>query len=61
MFDHGAPARVGRLRGYGNAINAEAATAFVESYLEAEAEADRRGFRLTETSVLPIDNIGVFA
>jgi DNA (cytosine-5)-methyltransferase 1 len=29
----GAPARVGRLRGYGNAINAEAATAFIESYL----------------------------
>lgn len=28
---HGAPARVGRLRGYGNAINAEAATAFIES------------------------------
>lgn len=30
---HGAAARVGRLRGYGNAINAEAATAFIESYL----------------------------
>lgn len=31
---HGAAERVGRLRGYGNAINAEAATAFIESYLE---------------------------
>lgn len=30
---HGAPARVGRLRGYGNAINAEAAVAFIEAYL----------------------------
>jgi DNA (cytosine-5)-methyltransferase 1 len=28
---HGAPARVGRLRGYGNAINAEAAVAFIEA------------------------------
>ena len=32
----GAPARVGRLRGYGNAINAKAAQAFIESYLEAK-------------------------
>ncbi|MDF3936700.1 DNA cytosine methyltransferase [Pseudomonas citronellolis] len=32
---HGAPARVGRLRAYGNAINAEAATQFVAAYLEA--------------------------
>jgi DNA (cytosine-5)-methyltransferase 1 len=31
---HGAPARVGRLRGYGNAINAEAAQAWIEAYLE---------------------------
>ena len=29
----GAPARVGRLRGYGNAINAEAATAFVQAVM----------------------------
>jgi DNA (cytosine-5)-methyltransferase 1 len=29
---HGAPARVGRLRAYGNAINAEAAIAFIEAY-----------------------------
>jgi DNA (cytosine-5)-methyltransferase 1 len=28
---HGAPARVGRLRGYGNAINAEVAKAFIEA------------------------------
>lgn len=32
---HGAPARVGRLRGYGNAINAAQATAFIEAYLDA--------------------------
>lgn len=31
---HGAPARVGRLRGYGNAINAEHAKAFIEAYME---------------------------
>jgi DNA (cytosine-5)-methyltransferase 1 len=33
---HGAPARVGRLRAYGNAIVAPAAQAFIESYLESE-------------------------
>jgi DNA (cytosine-5)-methyltransferase 1 len=33
---HGAAARVGRLRGYGNAIVAPAAQAFVEAYLETE-------------------------
>jgi DNA (cytosine-5)-methyltransferase 1 len=32
---HGAPARVGRLRAYGNAINAEAARAFIECVMEA--------------------------
>ncbi|WP_423197895.1 DNA cytosine methyltransferase [Cupriavidus sp. H19C3] len=31
---HGAPARVGRLRAYGNAINAEAARVFIESMME---------------------------
>lgn len=35
---HGAPARVVRLRAYGNAINAEAAQAFIESWLEVKAE-----------------------
>jgi DNA (cytosine-5)-methyltransferase 1 len=30
----GAPARVGRLRAYGNAINAEAAAAFIRAYAE---------------------------
>ena len=30
---HGAPARVGRLRAYGNAINAEAARAFIEAVM----------------------------
>ena len=34
---HGAPARVGRLRGYGNAINAEAAVAFISAYLDTTA------------------------
>jgi DNA (cytosine-5)-methyltransferase 1 len=32
---HGAPARVGRLRAYGNAINAEAAIAWVECVMES--------------------------
>ncbi len=32
---HGAPARVGRLRGYGNAINAEQAATFIEAALGA--------------------------
>ena len=32
---HGAPSRVGRLRAYGNAINAEAATQFIAAYLES--------------------------
>ncbi|MCC7596756.1 DNA cytosine methyltransferase [Janthinobacterium sp. FW305-129] len=31
---HGAPARVGRLRAYGNAINAEQARIFIESVME---------------------------
>ncbi len=31
---HGAPARVGRLRAYGNAINAEAARLFIEHVME---------------------------
>ena len=32
----GATARVGRLRGYGNALNAEVAKVFIESYLEVQ-------------------------
>jgi DNA (cytosine-5)-methyltransferase 1 len=32
---HGAPARMGRLRAYGNAINAEAAVAWINAYLTA--------------------------
>jgi len=32
---HGAPARVGRLRGYGNAINAEVAATFIEAVMES--------------------------
>ena len=31
---HGAASRVGRLRAYGNAINAEAATQFIAAFLE---------------------------
>jgi len=31
---HGAPSRVGRLRAYGNAINAQAAQVFIESVME---------------------------
>lgn len=30
------PGRVGRLRAYGNAVNIEAATAFIKSYMAAE-------------------------
>jgi DNA (cytosine-5)-methyltransferase 1 len=33
---HGTPARVGRLRGYGNGIVAAQAQAFIEAYLDAE-------------------------
>jgi DNA (cytosine-5)-methyltransferase 1 len=33
---HGAPNRVGRLRGYGNAIVAPVAQAFIEAYLDSE-------------------------
>lgn len=40
---HGAAARVGRLRGYGNAINAVAAQAFVEAFAEAIDLADLLG------------------
>ena len=34
---HGAPSRVGRLRAYGNAINAQAAQVFVECYMESQS------------------------
>lgn len=34
---HGAAARVGRLRGYGNAINAAQAIGFIEAFFEAKA------------------------
>jgi DNA (cytosine-5)-methyltransferase 1 len=33
---HGAPARVGRLRGYGDAINAYQAAAFIRAYIEVK-------------------------
>ncbi|HDT0812503.1 TPA: DNA cytosine methyltransferase [Enterobacter ludwigii] len=33
---NGAPCRMGRLRAYGNAINAEAARAFIASYMESQ-------------------------
>lgn len=35
---NGAPARVGRLRGYGNAINAEAAAQFIKAYRQVTEE-----------------------
>src|SRR5690606_19370574 len=49
----GAPARVGRLRGYGNAVVAPAAQVFIEAYLEAQAER----FRLAELSELTTLNV----
>jgi len=53
---HGAAERVGRLRGYGNAIVAPVAQAFIETYLETDAI---RRFRLTEASDLATDT-GIF-
>lgn len=47
---HGIPARVGRLRGYGNAIVIPVAQAFIEAYLECQ-NADR-GFRSVSLSRL---------
>lgn len=38
---HAAAARVGRLRGYGNAINAEVAATFIEAYFEVKGRDDR--------------------
>lgn len=48
---HGATARVGRLRGYGNAINAEQAQGFIEACIET---LDGR-FRLTDLSDFAAD------
>ncbi len=39
----GSPQRVGRLRGYGNAIVAPAAQAFIEAYLDARRDAAEAG------------------
>ena len=39
---HGSPARVGRLRGYGNALVAGQAAQFVRAFREVEAEAEGR-------------------
>ncbi len=36
---YGTPARLGRLRGYGDAINAEVAKAFIEAYMSVEVAA----------------------
>jgi len=38
---HGATNRVGRLRGYGNALVAPVATAFIEAFLETELEQEK--------------------
>ncbi len=54
-LEHGARARVGRLRGYGNAVDAQATKHFIQAYLETEAER----LRLTEHSVMATDP-GVF-
>jgi DNA (cytosine-5)-methyltransferase 1 len=40
---HGIPARVGRLRGYGNAISPEVAKVFIESSIESLYETFRQG------------------
>jgi len=53
---HGAAARVGRLRAYGNAIVAQAAQTFIEAYLDTRTV---DGFRLTEVSLSSRDQ-GVF-
>lgn len=37
---HGAPARVGRLRGYGNAINAQQAKEFITAYMATTLEGE---------------------
>lgn len=45
-----AASRVGRLRAYGNAVDAEATVQFIEAYLDVEAER----FRLTDVSLLSV-------
>jgi len=47
---HGAAARVGRLRGYGNAIVAPVAQAFIEAYLETELVAANDNMPLVKTA-----------
>lgn len=42
---HGAPARVGRLRGYGNAVDAQATAGFIEAYLDTRTIDDAGGCR----------------
>jgi DNA (cytosine-5)-methyltransferase 1 len=42
---NGAPARVGRLRGYGNAVDAEATKIFIEAYLDTTGD---KHFRLND-------------
>lgn len=50
---HGAAARVGRLRGYGNAIVAPAAQAFIEAYLETGlAAANDNGLSRPDVALL---------
>jgi len=44
---HGAPARVGRLRAYGNAIVAQTAATFIESYLDLAVAPTLRRYHLS--------------
>lgn len=50
----GAAARVGRLRGYGNAIVAQVAEGFIRSFLEAEVEARSSATDLGPSSLMDL-------